>query len=122
MKNMRSNVLKLSVLLAILATNGAFGWSFTVTNRTNQTKQVNATYASAWAFGKCFSCCDDNVAIAPGSTATIDAKGCLLTSINTPGATSFISSGTLTKTSFVIVEYNGLYKVLDYKKWIQYGF
>lgn len=111
---MNKNNLYFLTLSTILTVNAAFGWSFNVQNLTQGTRPVNSTYAgSGWAFGKCFSCCDDNVAIGAGSSANFDAKGCLLTSINTPGGSSYTSSGQSTYTKFYIIgPIDGSYKVI----------
>lgn len=106
-------MLSLMALIVLLSANAAFGWTFDVTNLTETARSTGATYAgSAWAFGKCFSCCDDNVTIAPGGTVNFDAKGCLLTSISTPGGTPYTSSGQMVYKQFYIIgPIDGSYKV-----------
>lgn len=90
-----------------------FPWTFTVTNLTLETRPLRATYAGeGWAFGKCFSCCEDNVSIRAGETVTINAYGCLLTGLHTPNGSSYTSSGQRSYDKFYIIgPIDGSYRI-----------
>lgn len=100
-------------LLALCTVSMAFSWTFKVTNLTPIPQSLRATYAGAfWMFGKCVSCCDDNVVIPAGGTVTIDAKQCLLTGLHVPNGSPYTSSGQRVYTQFYITgPVNGAYRV-----------
>lgn len=109
---MNRNNLYFLTLITIFTVKAAFGWSYTVTNWAQGPRPLNAKYAgSGWAFGKCFSCCDDNVVIPAGGTVTLNAKACLLTSLNTPEGSSYTSSGQRTYQQFHIIEVGNSFMV-----------
>lgn len=72
MKNMRSNLLKLSVILTVLATNAAFGWKLGI---------ANYTKAVVWLTIEYVGCTDDSVVVQPGQIVHVDAALCLVDDI-----------------------------------------
>lgn len=75
MKIMRSNLLKLSVLLTILATNAAFRWQLGIANYTKAIVDLKISYV--WS-----SCSADSVRVQPGQIIHVDAGfGCLVDDI-----------------------------------------
>lgn len=82
----------------------AFPWTLYVTNWVNKVVTIHTSWAgSAWAFGKCFSCCDDHVMLQPGQRVGINAGECLLTEIRVDGGTSYKSSGQRIYNEFYVV-------------------
>lgn len=72
----------------------ALGWTLYVTNWANKAVNIHTSWAGAgWAFGKCFSCCDDHATLQPGQRIAINAGECLLTELRVDGGTSYTSSG-----------------------------
>lgn len=84
-----------SVLMLMLCSAGtAFGWTLYVTNWANKVVTIHTSWAgSAWAFGKCFSCCDDHATLQPGQRIGIDAGECLLQELRVDGGSPYTSSG-----------------------------
>ena len=72
MKLIRLNLLKLSALLTILATNAAFGWQLGIANYTKAVVNLRIEY---------IACRDDNVTVQPGQIIHVDASWCLVDEI-----------------------------------------
>lgn len=87
--------MRICFLMFILCSAGtAFGWTLYVTNWTNKVVNIHTSWAgSGWAFGKCFSCCNDHATIQPGQRISINAGACLLTELRVDGGSSYTSSG-----------------------------
>ena len=68
------NVLKLTVMVAVLATSGAFGWPWRL-------PIVNSSPYPAWVTVSYPGCSSDNVVIQPGKTIEVNAKDCLVNKI-----------------------------------------
>lgn len=86
MKIMRSNLLKLTVIVAVLATSGAFGWPWKL-------PLINSSPYPAWVTVSYPGCSSDNVVIQPSKTAMVNAHDCLVNKIGValvtvPGDTS----------------------------------
>lgn len=100
-------------LLALCTVSMAFSWSFKVINLTSTPHSLRATYAGqAWAFGKCWSCCDDNVVVPANGQVEINAYECLLTGLHIPNGSPYTSSGQRVYNTFYIIgPVNGTYRV-----------
>ena len=100
-------------LMALISVNMIFSWTFKVFNLTPEARPLRATYGGVlWMFGKCLSCCDDNVVIPAGEHVEINAYECLLTGLHTPNGSSYTSSGQRVYKEFYITgPVRGSYRV-----------
>lgn len=101
-------------LLALCTVSMSFSWSFRVTNLTSQDRPLRAVYSGKLAmFGKCLSCCEDNVVVpANGGHVDINAYECLLTGLYTPYGSPYTSMGQRHfKEFYIIGPVNGAYRV-----------
>ena len=97
MKNMRTNLLKMTAILTVLATNAAFGWKLGIANYTKAIVDLNISYT--WG-----SCSADSVTVQPGQIIHVDAGfGCLVDEIR-GSATLNGKSVALTKGGYGTIE------------------
>lgn len=93
-----------SLVLSLCSVLPTFGWTLYVTNWVNKAVNIHTSWAGAgWAFGKCFSCCDDHATLQPGQRIAINAGACLLTELRVDGGTPYTSSGQRTYNELFIL-------------------
>lgn len=101
---MKNPLYACAFLLILCSMRTTFGWTLYVTNWVNRVVNIHTSWAgSGWAFGKCFSCCDDRATLQPGQRIAINAGECLLTELRVDGGTPYKSSGQRAYNEFYII-------------------